>query len=795
VITRENAQKILICLGLTLGTILLYSPAITFDFVNYDDVDYILNNYHIKAGLNWQQLGWCFLPGYASNWHPLTWMSHALDCQLYGLNPAGHHATSVLLHALNSALLFLLLNRMTGALWRCALVAALFAWHPLHVESVAWVSERKDVLSCLFMILTVWAYLRYAEKGRMQNAECKMFYLLSLVFFALGLMSKPMLVTLPFVLLLLDYWPLQRLNLPFLNLNPNPKSPAMSLRTQPTGGPVSDEGFRRRDADGCDRDGRAPLKVADNRRLLIEKIPFFLLSGLSCFLTIYAQNRGGAIQPLTSDPIFSRLANCLVAYCEYLARVFYPVNLSVIYMLDKNLPAWKPLAAGLLLAAITVAAARLRKTRPYFLVGWLWFLGTLVPVIGLLQVGGQGIADRYTYIPSIGLFIVLCWGINDLCASRRFRPTAFDKVARTSTPASSAGVPPDGAPTLAAGRRQNPQARTPALHFVTGPGFRPAIVGALAWAALGVCALLTSRQLQFWANTEVLFRHAAEVTPGNWVAHATLAGYYANGGQLDKARAECDESIRIDSAYAPAYEFLGVVLLRQGKLNEAASNVQKALQISPKQPYYHLLMGEVLFAQNLPDQAAEQFKAMLNFDSGNPTAHCWLGKCLASQGKLDEACSEFDEAVREDPSYAEGHYELAVAFSMRQKATGAVAHYRIALRFSPDDPRALNNLAWILAANPRSEIRDGAEAVRLAEHACQITHDSEPLFLGTLAAAYAEAGRFDEAVATAQHAHDVALNLAQNSHDAAEAKSANALAARNLELLALYRSHQPCHEK
>ena len=314
------------------------------------------------------------------------------------------------------------------------------------------------------------------------------------------------------------------------------------------------------------------------------------------------------------------------------------------------------------------------------------------------------------------------------------------------------------------------------------------MAGVLAWGALGVCALLTSRQLQYWGNTEVLFRHAAEVTPGNCIAHATLAGYYANGGQLDKARAECDESIRIDSTYAPAYEFLGVVLLRQGKLNEAASNVQKAMQISPKQPYYHLLMGEVLFAQNLPDQAAEQFKAMLNFDSGNPTAHCWLGKSLAAQGKLDEARAEFDEAVREDPSNAEGHYELAVALSMRQEAAGAVAHYRSALRFSPDDPRALNNLAWILAANSRPEIRDGAEAVRLAEHACQITHDSEPLFLGTLAAAYAEAGRFDEAVATAQHAHDVALNLAQNSHDAAEVKSANALAARNLELLALYRS-------
>ena len=331
-ITRENAQKILICLGLALGTVLLYSPAFTFDFINYDDVDYILDNYHIKGGLNWQQLGWSFLPGYASNWHPLTWMSHALDCQLYGLNPAGHHASSVLLHALNSALLFLLLNRMTGALWRCALAAALFAWHPLHVESVAWVSERKDVLSGLFMILTVWAYLRYAEKGRMQNAECKMgqssvvgtprcgvrsaqradptsspaptthtlpkrngFYVLALVFFALGLMSKPMLVTLPFVLLLLDYWPLQRLNLPSLNPNLNPNLNPPSAVKSGSGVSPLNQG----------RDGPATLPT-DKWKLVLEKIPFFLLSGVSCFLTIYAQNWGGAIQPLTSDPILAR---------------------------------------------------------------------------------------------------------------------------------------------------------------------------------------------------------------------------------------------------------------------------------------------------------------------------------------------------------------------------------------------------------------------------------------------------------------------------------------------------------
>jgi tetratricopeptide (TPR) repeat protein len=692
----------LICLGLAMGTLLLYSPAINFNFVNYDDVDYILNNYHIKAGLNWREFGWFFVPGYASNWHPVTWMSHALDCQFYRLNPAGHHATSVLLHALNAALLFLVLHRMTGALWRCAMVAALFAWHPLHVESVAWVSERKDVLSCLFMILTVWAYLRYAQEFKIQNSKFKILYALALLFFALGLMSKPMLVTLPFVLLLLDWWPLQRLQ------------------------------FSSND------------RRSDNWRLALEKIPFFLLSGVSCFLTIYAQNRGGAIQPLTSDPILSRLANALAAYCQYLGKVFFPGNLSVIYMLDKNLPVWKPLAAGLLLAAITIAAVRLRKTRPYFLTGWLWFLGTLVPVIGLLQVGGQGIADRYTYIPSIGLFIVLCWGVNDFRAACRCRP---------------------------------------------------AMAGALAWAVLGICAALTSRQLQFWANTEVLFRHAAEVSPGNCIAHATLAGYYANGGQLDKARAECDESIRLDATYAPAYEFLGVVFMRQGKLDEAAGNVQKALQIAPKQPYLHLLMGQVLFAQNLPERAAAQFKAMLDFDSGNSSAHFWLGKCLASQGKLDEACAEFDEAARQDPSYAEAHYELAVALSMRRKAAEAVAHYRMALRFSPDDPRALNNLAWILASNPRPEIRDGAEAVRLAGRACQITHDSEPLFLGTLAAAYAETGRFDEAVATAQRAHDVAMELAQNAHNAAEAKSANALAARNLELLAIYRSRQPFHEK
>jgi Tfp pilus assembly protein PilF len=398
----------------------------------------------------------------------------------------------------------------------------------------------------------------------------------------------------------------------------------------------------------------------------------------------------------------------------------------------------------LLLVAISVVMVRLRKSRPYLLVGWLWFLGTLVPVIGLLQVGGQSIADRYTYIPSIGFFIALSWGATELCR---------------------------------------------VFHC------RPVVAWALAGAVVAGCWLQAARQLRYWANTETLFRHVCEVTPANCVAHSVLASYYLNCGQLDKARAECAEAIRLDPSYVSSYDFLAMVALRESKLDEAAENIRTAIRLNPKRASYYLVFGQILFLGGLPDQAAAQFKNALGLDPGSPAAHCWLGKCLVSQGKLSEARAELEEATRQDPAYAEAYYQMGVVYSMQGKTSDAVSRYRAALKLSPDEIRTLNNLAWTLASDPNPEIRIGTEAVRLAEHACEITSNSEPMCLSTLAASYAEAGRFDDAVATAQRAHDLAMKQAQGAKNPDEVKSSENLAARNLEWMEIYRAHRPYHQQ
>jgi Tfp pilus assembly protein PilF len=709
-IGKEKLRTLLVCLALAAGTAILYAPVLGFEFINFDDIEYIVNNYHIRH-FNWQSLAWCFQTTYASNWHPLTWMSHTLDCQLFGMRAGGHHATSVVLHILNSILLFIVLRRMTGAFWRSAMVAALFAWHPLRVESVAWIAERKDVLSTLFWMLAIWAHVRYTEECRVQNAKCRVFYAVALLLFALGLMAKPMLVTLPFVLLLLDWWPLGRLR----QSKSSPKSPG----------------------------GKAPGRPGI-RLLLIEKTPFFLLSAISCFLTIYAQNRAGAIQSLVKEPIQLRLSNALVAYCQYIGKLIWPESLSVIYFLDNRLPDWEPLAAGLFLVAITAVAVRLWKTRPYFLIGWLWFLGTLVPVIGVVQVGSQAYADRYAYIPSIGFFIILCWGVYDFGLAGRCRPV---------------------------------------------------LIGALAWVALGSCVMLTSRQLSFWKNSEALFRHAIEVSPDNPIARANYAAYLCEAHRFEPAVAECNAAFRLSPDDGLTHHVLGKVLYLQGKLDQAIPELYAALRVNPNNYLVHLILGNISLLRHSLAEAAGHASIVIAADPANPEAHCILGQALGGQGKLDQACAQFAEALRLAPQYADAHHHFAVALAAQHQAVAAISHYRAALALEPDRLNTLNNLAWLLATDPRPENRDGAGAVRLASRLCELTRRQGPFFLGTLAAAYAEAGRFDDAAATAQEAHDLALKLAGQAHNPAEEKSAKDLAARNLELLEIYRSRQPYHEE
>jgi len=715
---KDNLRKIWVCLALALGTALLYAPVLHFDFVNYDDPIYVIDNLHIRT-LSWQSLGWCFQAGYASLWHPLTWMSHLLDYQMYGLHPGGHHATSVLLHLCNSLLLFLVLNRMTKAFWPSAMVAALFAWHPLHVESVAWISERKDVLSAFFWMLTLWAYVRYAEEcspqktGReMPGAKGKGFYAAALLFFALGLMAKPMLVTVPFVLLLLDWWPLRRMQMaplalhPDHNLNPNPQ-----------------------DSHGWTESRPAVL------RLLAEKVPFLVLSIVACGLTLKAAGR--MVEPLAQYPLLPRVVNALLSCFRYIEKMVWPADLVAVYPLEFHWSGAEVMMAGLFLAVVSVTAVRLWKARPFWLAGWLLYLGILVPVIGLVQVGAQPMADHCTYLSAIGIFIMICW-------------EGWD---------------------IASGRRQG-----------------RVLLGTMAALALGACLVLSRKQLEYWRNPLTLFSHNLKVTPNNYAVHADYAAFLYNAAQFDAsqlkpARAECEKAIRLEPNYGWSHHVLGGISLLEGKYEEADSELRKALRLDPARTDVHLALGEVALRRNSPVEAAAQFAALLEVEHSNPQAHVGLGQALAMQGKLDEARAQYAEALRLAPQFPEAHHQLAVVLALQHNIAEAVLQYRMALEIYPDRPETLNNLAWILATDPHAQIRRGAEAVKFAVAACKLTHDQDPLMLGTLAAAYAENGNYDQAIATAQQAHDLAA--AQGKTD---------LAARNLKLLEIYRSHQPYHE-
>jgi tetratricopeptide (TPR) repeat protein len=691
--TKDNLRKMLVCVALVLGTALLYAPALHFDFVNYDDPTYIIDNYHIRA-LSRQSLAWCFQLGYASLWHPLTWMSHLLDFQLYGLHPGGHHATSVLLHILNSMLLFLVLDRMTKAFWPSAMVAALFAWHPLHVESVAWISERKDVLSAFFWMLAIWAYVRYAEEFKIQNSKFKIFYALALFFFALGLMAKPMVVTLPFVLLLLDWWPLRRIQFSPLNLNPNPNLNPHTLR------------------------------------LLLEKIPFLVLSLLACVMTFKAA--GHLVQPLSQFPFLPRVINALLSYLRYVEKMVWPTNLVVIYPLSFHWSGMEVIMAGLFFAVVSVAAVRLWKARPFWLVGWLLYVGMLIPVIGLVQLGISPMGDHYTYLPSIGIFMIICWEASD----------------------------------IARGWRQG-----------------RAILGTLAALALGACLVLSSKQLEYWRNPLTLFSHNLKVMPDNYAAHADYAAFLRDAAQLEPARAECETAIRLAPNYAWAHEVLGGVLLLEDKYGEADAELRTALQLSPGRAGIHLALSQVALARNLPVEAAAQCEAMLATDPSNPQAHVELGKALAMQGKLDDARAQYAEALRLTPQFPEAHYQLALALASQHNTAEAVSHYRMTLELFPDNTDALNNLAWILATDNHAENRNGADAVKFASAACNLTQGKDPLLLETLAASYAEAGNFDQAIVMAQRAHDLAVVQGKTN-----------LTARSLQSLEIFRLHQPYRE-
>ena len=603
------------CVCLFVVTWVVYAQTLRYDFVNYDDPSYVYQNTRITSGINLANVAWAFTHIHSENWHPLTTITHMLDCQLHGLNAGWHHFTNVLLHAIAVVFLYVALQQMTGALWRSAFVSAVFAVHPLHVESVAWIAERKDVMSAVFFMVALLAYLNYTRAPSIGR------YLTVVLAVVVGLMSKPMLVTLPFVLLLLDYWPLGRFEAHRSNT------------------------------------GRQVLQ------LVLEKIPLIVLSAVSSIVTFLAQR--GAIGWTEQLPVSERISNAIVAYVVYIRQMFWPAGLAVFYPHPENrLPIWEISLALIVLGGIMAAAFVLRKKAPYFVTGWLWYLGMLVPVIGLLQVGWQGHADRYTYLPQIGLYIAVTWTVTDLTRSWGFQRI----ILGTAT----------------------------AL-----------IVGALSW-----CALL---QTSYWRDSETLFTRALAVTRNNDVALNNLGIIFLDKGQLDEAISKLQAAINLRPENAPAHDNLAKALLKKGQVTEAMVQYRKFLELEP----------------------------------ANVEARNTLGTALIQQGHVREAIDQWQEA----------------------------------LVTQPENGNAASNLAWVFATCPEDSIRDGARAAELGERALRISGGKIPMIYKVLAAAYAENGRFADAIETAQR-----------GAESATSQGNSALAAELESNIALYQSGRPLRD-
>ena len=575
---HKLGTKYLIALSLIIATAIVYWPALNHQFINYDDPAYVTHNRYVKMGLTYEAIQWAFTTAHMGNWNPLTWLSHMLDYQMYGLNPKGHHLTNLILHILNTLALFALLNRLTGRLWRSALVAAIFALHPLHVESAAWVSERKDVLSTFFFMGTILAYVFYVQKPTPGH------YAVVIVLFALGLMAKPMLVTLPCVLLLLDYWPLQRLTLNRWRFS-NP-----SIKGQ----------------------HHLIPRNSSNPRPFTEKIPLFVLSAVFCVVTIYAQRAERALISVQDYPVMVRISNALLAYINYLWKTFWPSDLAVIYPLPEHVPIFHSILALLFLMGISLLFFRLSRRGPFLLVGWLWFIGTLVPVIGLIQVGLQAMADRYTYIPSVGVYLLVVWGVAEMTRKWRYR-TIF--------------------------------------------------AGLSTFVVLGLLAFATRTQLTFWENSLTLFTHTLRVTNRNYIAHTNLGDALDKYGRYNEAMYHYGEALRIKPNDAFPYYKLATDLEVVGRIEDALRYYRKSLQIDPNNSRVHSNFGVALIRQGNVAEAKRHFAEALRLDPDLGDAHYNLGLALASEGKIEEAIRHYDEALRRNPSDSEIRMTLEKALA------------------------------------------------------------------------------------------------------------------------------------
>ena len=673
---------------LLIATVAAYWGVRRAAFTNFDDDVYVTDNPQVLHGLTMEGFRWAFTTFHACNWHPVTWLSHMADCSVFGENAAGSHVVNLGFHLANTLLLLLLLWRMTGAVWRSAFVAALFALHPLHVESVAWIAERKDVLSTFFALLTLLAYVSYVRESKAQSPKSKVWCGLGLVCFILGLLSKPMLVTLPFVMLLLDYWPLRRF-------------------------PSKTEGPR--------------LKTL--LPLIREKLPFFALSVASSAVTFWAQNAGGAVVTMKDTSLSTRLANAAIAYVAYLIKAFWPTKLVVFYPFVSHLPAMKVALAVMCLLGATALSLIAARRAPYVLMGWLWFIGTLVPVIGLVQVGSQARADRYTYVSLIGVFVIVTWGAAQLTARWRRQRLALP---------------------------------------------------VLAVAILTACFVCTQLQVGYWRSNLTLFSHTLQLTENNPVAEQVFGFALALSGKEREAVQHFDAALRSWPTYQPALLDRGIALMLGGQVDDAVADFREAIRLQPgyEKAYYQL--AGALACQKKLAEAKTNYLLALRYRPDFAEAHSRLGKLLLLQGDKTNAMAHLYEAVRIRPDCAEAQYALGNELAQQQKFSEAVLHLRAAIRAQPNYASPLNDLAWILATQDDPAIRNVPEAIRLAKRACELTWNREPRLLATLGVAQSEAGQFSEAIRVTEQA--VALDTAEH---------ADQTVAELRQRLELYRKGQP----
>jgi tetratricopeptide (TPR) repeat protein len=610
---RDSASRWLIlgvCLGLAVVTLAVFGQTLRHGFINYDDDKYVYENGVVMSGLSFSNLAWAVTHVHSHNWHPLTTLSHMLDCDFYGLRPSGHHLTNVLLHIASVVLLFLTLHGMTLAPWRSAFVAALFAVHPLHVESVAWVAERKDVLSGVFFLLTLWVYLHYTRRptpGR---------YLLVAFCFVLGLLSKPMLVSLPFVLMLLDYWPLQRFS-----------QPAAAGRS-----PTQD---------------RPPSKSAV-RLIILEKLPLVGLSAASAVITLFAQK--DVLEPVQKFPLTLRIGNALVSSVAYAWQTIWPANLTVFYPYPTALPALEVMGAISLLVAVIVYAIAARGRRPYFITGLAWYLIMLLPVIGIVQVGAQARADRYTYLPQIGLCILATWAVADL-TSRRQSARKILAIAGIAVLMSLAGQ---------------------------------------AWF-----------QTQYWRDSETLWRHTIAVTGDNDVALNNLGAVLFKQGKEDEGSALFEAALRVEPDNPSVHDNLAKALLKKGEVQEAMKHYNEMLQIEPASAPAHVGLGKALLRQGRIDEALRHDKEAIILDPDLADAHLELGNALVQKGEIEMARSQYRKMIELQPVNPAGYFNLAVAFHREHRLQDAITYYQKALALKSDFPKAREYLAEALRESGR----------------------------------------------------------------------------------------------